>query len=137
VIASQPLVKDYENIQDGSVRSRNSIGALGGGRGVGHNNIEKTTPLPSKADILGRRSSAAQPPLADSYALGGAPTELNHVQECNSAFGNMKILVADDNRVNVEVVTKMLKLENVHDVTVARVSFCSRRSNLILGIGMC
>jgi hypothetical protein len=35
--------------------------------------------------------------------------------------GMIRVLVADDNRVNVEVVSRMLKMENVCDITVAKV----------------
>ena len=40
----------------------------------------------------------------------------------NAPYVDLDVLVADDNEVNVNVVTKMLKLENVHQFTVARVS---------------
>ncbi len=34
--------------------------------------------------------------------------------------GKLRVLVADDNRTNVEVVTRMLKFEDVYDVTIAK-----------------
>ncbi|CRK33714.1 hypothetical protein BN1723_018528, partial [Verticillium longisporum] len=34
--------------------------------------------------------------------------------------GKLRVLVADDNSTNIEVVSKMLKLEEVYDVTIAK-----------------
>lgn len=36
------------------------------------------------------------------------------------AGGKLRVLVADDNSTNIEVVSKMLKLEDVYDVTIAK-----------------
>jgi osomolarity two-component system, sensor histidine kinase SLN1 len=38
----------------------------------------------------------------------------------NKAEGKLRVLVADDNSTNVAVVTQMLKLEDVYDVTIAK-----------------
>ena len=37
----------------------------------------------------------------------------------NKSDGKLRVLVADDNSTNIEVVSKMLKLEDVYDVTIA------------------
>ncbi|KAK3501814.1 hypothetical protein B0T13DRAFT_211474 [Neurospora crassa] len=42
------------------------------------------------------------------------------LQQSSSGPGKLRVLVADDNSTNVEVVSRLLKLEEVYDVTIAK-----------------
>ncbi|CAI4215121.1 unnamed protein product [Parascedosporium putredinis] len=65
------------------------------------NSMAKTNNDNKSAPVLDTQPSA----LADKEKSGG---------------GKLRVLVADDNSTNIEVVSKMLKLEDVYDVTIAK-----------------
>lgn len=63
------------------------------------------------------------------FATGRTPPPTNgergkaiiqKVKAGKAGNGDLRVLVADDNSTNIEVVSRMLKLEKVHDVTVAK-----------------
>lgn len=45
---------------------------------------------------------------------------INQAMERKAGQGKLRVLVADDNNTNIEVVSRMLKLEDVYDVTIAK-----------------
>ncbi|KAJ0119346.1 hypothetical protein J7T55_013584 [Diaporthe amygdali] len=45
---------------------------------------------------------------------------INQAIEKKGGQGKLRVLVADDNNTNIEVVSRMLKLEDVYDVTIAK-----------------
>lgn len=45
---------------------------------------------------------------------------INQAIERKAGQGKLRVLVADDNNTNIEVVSRMLKLEDVYDVTIAK-----------------
>ncbi|KAK7721593.1 Histidine kinase osmosensor [Diaporthe eres] len=45
---------------------------------------------------------------------------INQAMEKKRGAGKLRVLVADDNNTNIEVVSRMLKLEDVYDVTIAK-----------------
>lgn len=58
---------------------------------------------------------------APFFAASPNPPPLaNNKDEAMATKGRLRVLVADDNSTNVEVVSRMLKLEDVYDVTIAK-----------------
>lgn len=62
----------------------------------------------------------AASPSATSKSNDERVAEIDRVMASKQGQGKLRVLVADDNTVNVEVVSRMLKLEDVYDVTVAK-----------------
>jgi osomolarity two-component system sensor histidine kinase SLN1 len=61
---------------------------------------------------------AASPPLESP---GSQPAAMEKIAaEATRSGGKIRVLVAEDNKVNQEVVLRMLKLEDIYDVTVAK-----------------
>ncbi|GAO18635.1 uncharacterized protein UV8b_03379 [Ustilaginoidea virens] len=68
------------------------------------------------------------PPDADRGREKGAQTKVKPVDAAADADadadaagkGDLRVLVADDNSTNIEVVSRMLRLEKVHNVTIAK-----------------
>lgn len=46
--------------------------------------------------------------------------EIDRAMANKNGQGKLRVLVADDNSTNIEVVSRMLKLEDVYDVTIAK-----------------
>lgn len=65
------------------------------------------------APFFAANPNSLPPPIKDQTA---AMMEKNK----NAVHGQLRVLVADDNSTNVEVVSRMLKLEDVYDVTIAK-----------------
>ncbi|RSM16836.1 hypothetical protein CDV31_004304 [Fusarium ambrosium] len=61
---------------------------------------------------------AADPPALRSTAQKMA--EIDRAMANKNGQGKLRVLVADDNSTNIEVVSRMLKLEDVYDVTIAK-----------------
>lgn len=64
-----------------------------------------------------------QPFFASSQPLespGSQPAAMKQISDEATRGGKLRVLVAEDNKVNQEVVLRMLKLEDIYDVTVAR-----------------
>ena len=65
----------------------------------------------------------SQPPFAPTSSLEHSNLQAVPVERVEADVakhrGTTRVLVAEDNRTNQEVMTRMLKLEDVHDVTVA------------------
>ncbi|KAG6359468.1 hypothetical protein INS49_012989 [Diaporthe citri] len=58
----------------------------------------------------------AQTPKSDDEKMA----MINQAMEKKRGAGKLRVLVADDNNTNIEVVSRMLKLEDVYDVTIAK-----------------
>lgn len=65
---------------------------------------------------------AAAPKLTDTplkQAVRNASKSAKAKKEAQQDFSHIRVLVAEDNKVNQEVIMRMLKLEKIHDVTIA------------------
>lgn len=51
---------------------------------------------------------------------GSQPAAMEQITAAAASTGRIRVLVAEDNKVNQEVVLRMLKLEEIYDVTVAK-----------------
>lgn len=78
--------------------------------------LAETSDLPSpSASVSGGAASAAA-----AAALSSAGLSSMMVKDARPGGGNkLRVLVADDNSTNIEVVRRMLKLEDISDVTIA------------------
>jgi osomolarity two-component system, sensor histidine kinase SLN1 len=83
----------------------------------------------AKASVLEQQPrlvGLSQPFFAANPHSGPAPSAEAQMKQVEAAAaskeggGKLRVLVADDNITNVEVVTRMLKLEDVYDVTIAK-----------------
>lgn len=59
------------------------------------------------------------PAMAQASTVKKVAREVKASKEAQSDFSKVRILVAEDNKVNQEVISRMLKLEKVLDVTIA------------------
>nr|POE66127.1 two-component system protein b [Quercus suber] len=87
---------------------------------------DEQTPLPADAgaslEARPRLVGLSQPFFAASQPLespGSQPAAMKKIVNDVSKGGRIRVLVAEDNKVNQEVVLRMLKLEDIYDVTVA------------------
>ncbi|KAF4556094.1 Histidine kinase-, DNA gyrase B-, and HSP90-like ATPase-like protein 5 [Elsinoe fawcettii] len=65
----------------------------------------------------------SQPFFASAQPMespGSQPAAMEQMKVAASSAGKIRVLVAEDNKVNQEVVLRMLKLEDIYDVTVAK-----------------
>ncbi|WPH00449.1 Hypothetical protein R9X50_00327800 [Acrodontium crateriforme] len=75
------------------------------------------------ADSQPRLVGLSQPFFASSQPMespGSQPGAMKRIEVEAKRGGKIRVLVAEDNQVNQEVVLRMLKLEDVYDVTVAK-----------------
>lgn len=81
-------------------------------------------PVAFDADTQPRLIGLSQPFFASNAPLESPNSQAAAVQrieaEATKRGGKVKVLVAEDNKTNQEVVLRMLKLEDVYDVTVAK-----------------
>lgn len=81
-------------------------------------------PVAFDADVQPRLVGLSQPFFASNTPLESPNSQAAAVQrieaEATQRGGKVKVLVAEDNKTNQEVVLRMLKLEDVYDVTVAK-----------------
>ena len=80
----------------------------------------KAAVLAQQPRLVGLRQPffASQHPSTTPEA--NVPTVETALTRTNGCCARLRVLVADDNSTNVEVVSRMLKLEEVYDVTVAK-----------------
>lgn len=74
-------------------------------------------------DSQPRLVGLSQPFFASSQPMespGSQPGAMQRIEAEAKRGGKIRVLVAEDNQVNQEVVLRMLKLEDVYDVTVAK-----------------
>ncbi|KUI74092.1 Two-component system protein B [Cytospora mali] len=84
----------------------------------------KTPPVPG-LDKQPRLVGLSQPFFAATKTKTAQSDEekmavINQAMERKGGQGKLRVLVADDNNTNIEVVSRMLKLEDVYDVTIAK-----------------
>ena len=81
-------------------------------------------PTPSLTESQPRLVGLSQPFFAASQPMespGSQPAAMEKMAaEATRSGGKLRVLVAEDNKVNQEVVLRMLKLEDIYDVTVAK-----------------
>lgn len=63
---------------------------------------------------------AADPTAPPQDATDIKMAEINRAMANKIGKGRLRVLVADDNSTNIEVVSRMLKLEDVYDLTIAK-----------------
>ncbi|KAJ2988794.1 hypothetical protein NUW58_g3791 [Xylaria curta] len=93
----------------------------------------RRSPLPqstaeAKASVLDQQPrlvGLSQPFFAAAPKAGTTPTPDDQMKAAEKARadkgeGKLRVLVAEDNPTNIEVVSRMLKLEDVYDVTIAK-----------------
>ncbi|KAI1423691.1 osmosensing histidine protein kinase SLN1 [Xylaria sp. FL1777] len=81
-----------------------------------------------KASVLDQQPrlvGLSQPFFAANPKAGSKPTPDDQMKaaekaRANKGEGKLRVLVAEDNPTNIEVVSRMLKLEDVYDVTIAK-----------------
>jgi osomolarity two-component system sensor histidine kinase SLN1 len=74
-------------------------------------------------DSQPRLLGLSQPFFASSQPMdspSSQPAAMKHIQANATRGERIRVLVAEDNKVNQEVVLRMLKLEDIYDVTVAK-----------------
>lgn len=119
-----PLMDETQRTSLTSVAANGAVGPtsgdqkLGGGTGANANNSSSTTGhhlLENKPRLVGLSAPffASNPPAHSDTAKG-------YTSRGTNGTSKLKVLVADDNATNIEVVSRMLKLEDVYDVTVAK-----------------
>jgi osomolarity two-component system sensor histidine kinase SLN1 len=81
-------------------------------------------PVAFDADVQPRLVGLSQPFFASNAPLESPNSQQAAMQrveaEATKRGGKVRVLVAEDNKTNQEVVLRMLKLEDVYDVTVAK-----------------
>ncbi|KAK8056639.1 Hsp90-like protein [Apiospora rasikravindrae] len=88
----------------------------------------KPTTAEAKATVLDQQPrlvGLSQPFFAAHPQHGTKPSAEEHFKAIDRAMANktgtkLRVLVADDNSTNIEVVSRMLKLEDIYDVTIAK-----------------
>ncbi|KAI0134435.1 hypothetical protein BJ170DRAFT_200097 [Xylariales sp. AK1849] len=110
-----------------SMKSRPpSIASTEGGE-PRHNSITGTT-AEAKATVLDQQPrlvGLSQPFFATHPQTKPKPSTEDQFKAIDRAMANkesgkLRVLVADDNSTNIEVVSRMLKLEDIYDVTIAK-----------------
>ncbi len=88
------------------------------------NHVPPSSPPPVVADAQPRLVGLSQPYFAASQPLdspASQPAAMEQMAaEAKRTGSKIRVLVAEDNKVNQEVVLRMLKLEDIYDVTVAK-----------------
>lgn len=91
------------------------------------NSKEIHTPPTSAATVLNKQPrlvGLSQPFFATNpHSLPSREDQMAAIDRAmsnKSGQGKLRVLVADDNSTNIEVVSRMLKLEDIYDVTIAK-----------------
>ncbi|KXL48226.1 hypothetical protein M433DRAFT_76499 [Acidomyces richmondensis BFW] len=87
--------------------------------GASHN----VPPAPNTGDAQPRLVGLSQPFFTASQPMespGSQPAAMDQIAAEATRGAKIRVLVAEDNTVNQEVVLRMLKLEDIYDVTVAK-----------------
>lgn len=112
-----------------SVKSRPpSIGSAPPEADTHRNSVGSTTTTEAKVTVLEsqpRLIGLSAPFFATSPGPSPTPSKKRQLEAIDraraaKAGGKLRVLVADDNSVNVEVVSKLLRLEDIYDVTIAK-----------------
>ncbi|KAK3325187.1 hypothetical protein B0H66DRAFT_113217 [Apodospora peruviana] len=88
------------------------------------NEIQHTPPPATVLDKQPRLVGLSQPFFATTPSRPSKEDQLAAIDRAMankpSGQGKLRVLVADDNSTNIEVVSRMLKLEEIYDVTIAK-----------------
>lgn len=124
-LASNPDETQRTSLTSTATANGTTIGSSdqkhgGGGINGGSNSNSSGNPnhhiLENKPRLVGLSA-----PFFTSSASPHSETDKSYSsRQTNGASSKLKVLVADDNTTNIEVVSRMLKLEDVYDVTVAK-----------------
>lgn len=131
--ASSSVMGSHHGSRTSSVTSRDDAGMRSSGRRSfevprcsGHSAAASNV-APFEQDLQPRLIGLSQPFFAnatvpDVVGLAGKEKQLEVLDRvaANKGSGKIRVLVAEDNLVNQEVVLRMLKLEDIYDVTVAK-----------------
>ncbi len=104
----------------GSADQKHSVssGSSAGATTANHHLLEDKPRLVGLSAPFFTTNQSPHLDASKSYSPRGAPG-VTGVRSSGSS-SRLKVLVADDNATNIEVVSRMLKLEDVYDVTVAK-----------------
>ncbi|KAL2264889.1 hypothetical protein VTJ83DRAFT_7399 [Remersonia thermophila] len=89
----------------------------------GDNQCSPTSPSPTVLDQQPRLVGLSQPFFATTpnrLSTEDQMAVIDRAMANKSGQGRLKVLVADDNSTNIEVVSRLLKLEEIYDVTIAK-----------------
>lgn len=104
--------------------SRKSILSATSSRPASPNRIAAAAPQPGfSSDAQPRLVGLSQPFFASNQPMespGSQSAAIDKITADAKTTGKIRVLVAEDNKVNQEVVLRMLKLEDIYDVTVAK-----------------
>ena len=105
-------------------RAQDTLSIQSGVSGHITNPATGSGPVPFDADAKPRLVGLSQPFFASNTPLESPKSQAAAMQrveaEATKRGGKVKVLVAEDNKTNQEVVLRMLKLEDIYDVTVAK-----------------
>lgn len=83
--------------------------------------VATTSGLDNKPRLVGlSQPFFAVPKTATPESEAEKMAVIEQAMEKKGGEGKLRVLVADDNNTNIEVVSRMLKLESVYDVTIAK-----------------
>ncbi len=104
-----------------------SVGSVEGDNGrspATRTSLELQHPPPAVLDQQPRLVGLSQPFFATTpnrrLSKEDQMAAIDRAMANKSGQGKLRVLVADDNSINVEVVSRLLKLEDIYDVTVAQ-----------------
>ncbi|KAL2143712.1 hypothetical protein VTI28DRAFT_10076 [Corynascus sepedonium] len=111
-----------------SIKSRPpSVGSVEADRrSVGQRNLTEAQHQPAAAAVLDQQPrlvGLSQPFFATTpnrLTKEDKMAAIDRAMATKSGQGKLRVLVADDNSTNIEVVSRLLKLEDVYDVTIAK-----------------
>ncbi|KAK6082036.1 osomolarity two-component sensor histidine kinase sln1 [Seiridium cupressi] len=111
-----------------SIKSRPPSVVSAPAEGEHRNSISNGATAEAKATVLDQQPrliGLSAPFFAASPGPGSRPSKEDALKAIDRAMAakagaKLRVLVADDNSVNVEVVSKLLKLEDIYDVTIAK-----------------
>ena len=101
---------------------------MGSAEGENKRNSVPGTTAEAKATVLDQQPrlvGLSQPFFAAHPKTGPKSSTADQMKAIDRALANkpgtkLRVLVADDNSTNIEVVSRMLKLEDIYDVTIAK-----------------
>ncbi|KAL2171314.1 hypothetical protein VTG60DRAFT_3201 [Thermothelomyces hinnuleus] len=111
-----------------SMKSRPpSVGSMeGDSRSIAQQNSTEVQHQPAAAPVLDQQPrlvGLSQPFFASTpnrISKEDQMAAIDRAMATKSGQGKLRVLVADDNSTNIEVVSRLLKLEDVYDVTIAK-----------------
>ncbi|OCK85852.1 putative histidine kinase HHK5p [Lepidopterella palustris CBS 459.81] len=121
---SEPILRQSDSVDE--IRNRHGLGDdARSSRSVQSATSNPTSgPISFEGDSKPRLIGLSHPFFASNTPVDSANSQRAAMErvaaEANKRGDKVKVLVAEDNKTNQEVVLRMLKLEDVYDVTVAK-----------------